>query len=54
MRLQDHLNGLPSDWSEYVAGGCNGFVLNLDHDSPGLEERVREFAAEIAPLLRAA
>jgi alkanesulfonate monooxygenase SsuD/methylene tetrahydromethanopterin reductase-like flavin-dependent oxidoreductase (luciferase family) len=49
----------PPEWiaerlSEYVAGGCNGFVLNLDHDSPGLEERVREFAAEIAPLLRAA
>jgi alkanesulfonate monooxygenase SsuD/methylene tetrahydromethanopterin reductase-like flavin-dependent oxidoreductase (luciferase family) len=46
----------PPEWiaarlSEYVDAGCNGFVLNLDHESPGLEERVRHFAAEIAPLL---
>lgn len=46
----------PPEWiaarlSEYVHAGCNGFVLNLDHESPGLEERVRHFAAEIAPLL---
>jgi alkanesulfonate monooxygenase SsuD/methylene tetrahydromethanopterin reductase-like flavin-dependent oxidoreductase (luciferase family) len=47
----------PPEWiaarlSEYVAAGCNGFVLNLDHETPGLEERVHQFAAEIAPLLR--
>jgi alkanesulfonate monooxygenase SsuD/methylene tetrahydromethanopterin reductase-like flavin-dependent oxidoreductase (luciferase family) len=46
----------PPEWiaarlSEYVDAGCNGFVLNLDHESPGLEERVRHFAAEIPPLL---
>jgi alkanesulfonate monooxygenase SsuD/methylene tetrahydromethanopterin reductase-like flavin-dependent oxidoreductase (luciferase family) len=46
----------PPQWiaarlSEYVDAGCNGFVLNLDHESPGLEERVRHFAAEIQPLL---
>jgi alkanesulfonate monooxygenase SsuD/methylene tetrahydromethanopterin reductase-like flavin-dependent oxidoreductase (luciferase family) len=46
----------PPEWiaarlSEYVGAGCNGFVVNLEHDSPGLEERVRHFAAEIAPLL---
>jgi alkanesulfonate monooxygenase SsuD/methylene tetrahydromethanopterin reductase-like flavin-dependent oxidoreductase (luciferase family) len=46
----------PPEWiaarlSEYVDAGCNGFVLNLEHESPGLEERVRYFAAEIAPLL---
>jgi alkanesulfonate monooxygenase SsuD/methylene tetrahydromethanopterin reductase-like flavin-dependent oxidoreductase (luciferase family) len=46
----------PPEWiaerlSEYVEAGCNGFVLNLDHQRPGLEERVRHFAAEIAPLL---
>jgi alkanesulfonate monooxygenase SsuD/methylene tetrahydromethanopterin reductase-like flavin-dependent oxidoreductase (luciferase family) len=46
----------PPEWiaarlSEYVDAGCNGFVLNLDHQSPGLEERVRLFAAELAPLL---
>jgi alkanesulfonate monooxygenase SsuD/methylene tetrahydromethanopterin reductase-like flavin-dependent oxidoreductase (luciferase family) len=48
----------PPEWiaerlSEYIAAGCNGFVLNLDHERPGLQERVREFAAEIAPLLPA-
>jgi alkanesulfonate monooxygenase SsuD/methylene tetrahydromethanopterin reductase-like flavin-dependent oxidoreductase (luciferase family) len=46
----------PPEWiaarlSEYVSAGCDGFVLNLDHESPGLEERVRHFAAEITPLL---
>jgi alkanesulfonate monooxygenase SsuD/methylene tetrahydromethanopterin reductase-like flavin-dependent oxidoreductase (luciferase family) len=46
----------PPEWiaarlSEYVDAGCNGFVLNLDHERPGLEERVRHFAAEIKPLL---
>jgi alkanesulfonate monooxygenase SsuD/methylene tetrahydromethanopterin reductase-like flavin-dependent oxidoreductase (luciferase family) len=46
----------PPEWiaaclSEYLAAGCNGFVLNLDHERPGLEDRVRQFAAEVAPLL---
>jgi alkanesulfonate monooxygenase SsuD/methylene tetrahydromethanopterin reductase-like flavin-dependent oxidoreductase (luciferase family) len=46
----------PPEWiaarlGEYIDAGCDGFVLNLDHDRPGLEERVRHFAAEIAPLL---
>ena len=48
----------PSEWiaerlSEYVDAGCDGFVLNLDHGQPGLEDRVRQFAAEVAPLLAA-
>jgi alkanesulfonate monooxygenase SsuD/methylene tetrahydromethanopterin reductase-like flavin-dependent oxidoreductase (luciferase family) len=46
----------PADWiaerlSEYVEAGCNGFVVNLDYDRPGLEERIGAFAAEVAPLL---
>ena len=46
----------PPEWIaerlvEYVAAGCDGFVVNLDHESPGLEERVRRFAEEVAPLL---
>jgi alkanesulfonate monooxygenase SsuD/methylene tetrahydromethanopterin reductase-like flavin-dependent oxidoreductase (luciferase family) len=46
----------PPEWiaerlQEYVDGGCNGFVVNLGHASPELEERVRRFAHEIAPLL---
>jgi alkanesulfonate monooxygenase SsuD/methylene tetrahydromethanopterin reductase-like flavin-dependent oxidoreductase (luciferase family) len=38
--------------AEYVEAGCDGFVVNLDYDSPGLDERVRLFAEEVAPLLR--
>jgi alkanesulfonate monooxygenase SsuD/methylene tetrahydromethanopterin reductase-like flavin-dependent oxidoreductase (luciferase family) len=46
----------PPEWiaarlAEYVNAGCDGFVVNLDHESPVLDERVRYFAAEIAPLL---
>ena len=44
--------GLADDrLTEYVDAGCDGFVVNLGHDLPGLEERVRRFAAEISPLL---
>jgi alkanesulfonate monooxygenase SsuD/methylene tetrahydromethanopterin reductase-like flavin-dependent oxidoreductase (luciferase family) len=47
----------PSEWiaerlREYVEAGCNGFVVNLGHASVDLEDRVRRFAREIAPLLR--
>jgi alkanesulfonate monooxygenase SsuD/methylene tetrahydromethanopterin reductase-like flavin-dependent oxidoreductase (luciferase family) len=46
----------PPEWlaerlTEYVAAGCSGFVVNLGHASPELEERVRRFAQEVAPLL---
>jgi alkanesulfonate monooxygenase SsuD/methylene tetrahydromethanopterin reductase-like flavin-dependent oxidoreductase (luciferase family) len=34
---------------EYVERGCNGFVVNLDHQTPGLEERVHRFAEEVWP-----
>jgi alkanesulfonate monooxygenase SsuD/methylene tetrahydromethanopterin reductase-like flavin-dependent oxidoreductase (luciferase family) len=48
----------PPDWlaerlAEYVDAGCNGFVLNLGHASHDLENRIRRFALEVAPLLRA-
>jgi alkanesulfonate monooxygenase SsuD/methylene tetrahydromethanopterin reductase-like flavin-dependent oxidoreductase (luciferase family) len=44
----------PSDWiaerlAEYVDAGCNGFVVNLGHDLPALEERVQRFADEVWP-----
>jgi alkanesulfonate monooxygenase SsuD/methylene tetrahydromethanopterin reductase-like flavin-dependent oxidoreductase (luciferase family) len=43
----------PPEWiaqrlAEY---GCDGFVVNLGHDAPDLEERVRRFGAEVVPLL---
>ncbi len=46
----------PPEWiaarlTEYVDAGCDGFVVNLDHARPGLEDRVRHFADEIVPLL---
>ncbi len=46
----------PPEWiaerlEEYVDAGCNGFVVNLGHEQPGLAERVRRFAAEVVPLL---
>jgi alkanesulfonate monooxygenase SsuD/methylene tetrahydromethanopterin reductase-like flavin-dependent oxidoreductase (luciferase family) len=49
----------PPEWiaerlSEYVDAGCDGFVLNLDYESPDLEERVRRFADEVVRLLSTA
>jgi alkanesulfonate monooxygenase SsuD/methylene tetrahydromethanopterin reductase-like flavin-dependent oxidoreductase (luciferase family) len=46
----------PPDWvaerlSEYVEAGCDGFVVNLDHSKPRLEERIATFATEVRPLL---
>ncbi len=47
----------PSEWiveqlAEYVEAGANGFVVNLDYDADGLEERIRRFGKEVAPRLR--
>jgi alkanesulfonate monooxygenase SsuD/methylene tetrahydromethanopterin reductase-like flavin-dependent oxidoreductase (luciferase family) len=46
----------PPEWiaerlAEYLEAGCDGFVLNLDHQAPGLEERVGQFATAVLPLL---
>jgi alkanesulfonate monooxygenase SsuD/methylene tetrahydromethanopterin reductase-like flavin-dependent oxidoreductase (luciferase family) len=46
----------PPEWlaerlREYVDAGVDGFVVNLEHREPGLEERVRRFAEDVAPLL---
>jgi len=38
--------------AEYADAGCDGFIVNLDHEAPGLEERVGRFAVEVASLLR--
>jgi alkanesulfonate monooxygenase SsuD/methylene tetrahydromethanopterin reductase-like flavin-dependent oxidoreductase (luciferase family) len=42
----------PPEWIaerlvEYVDAGANGFVVNLEHEREGLEERVRRFAEEV-------
>jgi alkanesulfonate monooxygenase SsuD/methylene tetrahydromethanopterin reductase-like flavin-dependent oxidoreductase (luciferase family) len=46
----------PPEWvaeqlAEYLDAGCNGFVINLDYERPGLSERVQRFAEEVVPLL---
>jgi alkanesulfonate monooxygenase SsuD/methylene tetrahydromethanopterin reductase-like flavin-dependent oxidoreductase (luciferase family) len=46
----------PPEWiaerlHEYVEAGSSGFVVNLGHDNPDLEDRVRRFAGEVVPLL---
>jgi alkanesulfonate monooxygenase SsuD/methylene tetrahydromethanopterin reductase-like flavin-dependent oxidoreductase (luciferase family) len=46
----------PPDWvaerlAEYADAGCDGFVLNLDHTRPDLEDRIRLFGDEVIPLL---
>ena len=48
----------PPDWvaqrlQEYVDLGCDGFVVNLEYDRPGLDERVLEFGERVAAPLRA-
>jgi alkanesulfonate monooxygenase SsuD/methylene tetrahydromethanopterin reductase-like flavin-dependent oxidoreductase (luciferase family) len=42
----------PPEWiaerlAEHAEAGCNGFVVNLEHDRPGLEERIHRFAEEV-------
>jgi alkanesulfonate monooxygenase SsuD/methylene tetrahydromethanopterin reductase-like flavin-dependent oxidoreductase (luciferase family) len=46
----------PPEWiaerlAEYQETGCDGFVVNLDHERDGLEDRIRRFGAEVLPLL---
>jgi alkanesulfonate monooxygenase SsuD/methylene tetrahydromethanopterin reductase-like flavin-dependent oxidoreductase (luciferase family) len=49
----------PSEWVvqsllEYIEAGCDGFVVNLDYDLPGLDERVHQFGEQVAAPLRTA
>ena len=44
----------PPEWiaerlAEDVDAGCTGFVVNLEHERPGLDERIRRFAEEVKP-----
>jgi alkanesulfonate monooxygenase SsuD/methylene tetrahydromethanopterin reductase-like flavin-dependent oxidoreductase (luciferase family) len=46
----------PPEWiaerlAAYVEVGCDGFVVNLDYDAPGLEHRVWQFAQQVMPSL---
>jgi alkanesulfonate monooxygenase SsuD/methylene tetrahydromethanopterin reductase-like flavin-dependent oxidoreductase (luciferase family) len=46
----------PPEWVaerlvEYVEAGCDGFIVNLGYDRPGLEDRARQFAERVVPFL---
>jgi alkanesulfonate monooxygenase SsuD/methylene tetrahydromethanopterin reductase-like flavin-dependent oxidoreductase (luciferase family) len=48
----------PPEWvaarlQEYIDDGCVGFVVNLEYDRPGLEERVLDFGERVIGALRA-
>lgn len=51
--------GGPPEWiaehlRRYLDAGCDGFVLNLDHQRPDLETRVERFRRDVLPLLERA
>jgi len=51
-----HMVAGPARWvaeqlNDYLEGGADGFVVDLDHDAAGLEERIATFAGEVAPML---
>jgi alkanesulfonate monooxygenase SsuD/methylene tetrahydromethanopterin reductase-like flavin-dependent oxidoreductase (luciferase family) len=51
-----HMVAGPAPWvaeqlNDYLEGGADGFVVDLDHDRPGLEDRIAAFAGEVAPTL---
>jgi alkanesulfonate monooxygenase SsuD/methylene tetrahydromethanopterin reductase-like flavin-dependent oxidoreductase (luciferase family) len=51
-----HMVAGPARWvveqlNDYLEAGADGFVVDLGHDAPGLEERIAGFAAEVAPML---
>ena len=48
----------PARWvaeqlNDYLEAGPTGSWVDLDHDAPGLEERIAAFAGEVAPELLA-
>jgi alkanesulfonate monooxygenase SsuD/methylene tetrahydromethanopterin reductase-like flavin-dependent oxidoreductase (luciferase family) len=53
-----HMVAGPARWvaeqlNDYLEGGADGFVVDLDHDAPGLEDRIAAFAGEVRPQLLA-
>ena len=51
-----HMVAGPASWvaeqlNDYLEAGADGFVVNLDHRAPGLEDRIAAFAADVAPML---
>jgi len=53
-----HMVAGPARWvaeqlNDYLEAGADGFVVDLGHDRPGLEERIAGVAAEVGPQLLA-
>jgi alkanesulfonate monooxygenase SsuD/methylene tetrahydromethanopterin reductase-like flavin-dependent oxidoreductase (luciferase family) len=51
-----HMVAGPASWvaeqlNDYLEGGADGFVVDLGHGAPDLEDRIAGFAAEVAPRL---
>jgi alkanesulfonate monooxygenase SsuD/methylene tetrahydromethanopterin reductase-like flavin-dependent oxidoreductase (luciferase family) len=51
-----HMVAGPARWvaeqlNDYLEAGADGFVVDLGHTTPGLEDRIAGFAAEVRPLL---
>jgi alkanesulfonate monooxygenase SsuD/methylene tetrahydromethanopterin reductase-like flavin-dependent oxidoreductase (luciferase family) len=51
-----HMVAGPARWvaeqlNDYLEAGADGFVVDLGHDRPGLEDRIGRFAAEVRPEL---
>jgi alkanesulfonate monooxygenase SsuD/methylene tetrahydromethanopterin reductase-like flavin-dependent oxidoreductase (luciferase family) len=51
-----HMVAGPAHWvaeqlNDYLEGGADGFVVDLDHDAPGLEGRIAGFADQVRPML---
>jgi alkanesulfonate monooxygenase SsuD/methylene tetrahydromethanopterin reductase-like flavin-dependent oxidoreductase (luciferase family) len=51
-----HMVAGPTRWvaeqlNDYLEAGADGFVVDLGHTAPGLEDRIAGFAAEVRPLL---
>jgi alkanesulfonate monooxygenase SsuD/methylene tetrahydromethanopterin reductase-like flavin-dependent oxidoreductase (luciferase family) len=53
-----HMVAGPARWvaeqlNDYLEAGADGFVVDLGHNQPGLEDRIAGFAAEVKPDLMA-
>jgi alkanesulfonate monooxygenase SsuD/methylene tetrahydromethanopterin reductase-like flavin-dependent oxidoreductase (luciferase family) len=51
-----HMVAGPAAWvaeqlNDYLEGGADGFVVDLDHNTSGLEDRIAGFAAGVRPML---
>jgi alkanesulfonate monooxygenase SsuD/methylene tetrahydromethanopterin reductase-like flavin-dependent oxidoreductase (luciferase family) len=51
-----HMVAGPASWvaeqlNDYLEAGADGFVVDLGHGAPGLDDRIAAFAAEVRPRL---